>query len=202
MIIVNSKNITGVQYHRFQRSVDQKGCRLITYAWPTILNSGHKEIFEMIYTKRFISPCEVAGLYSIPGQKFILRCVQGFINLFLIDLRRDSETFFKKENLELRADLYSGVLVPEDVVWGVLQREENSILQIQTTYPIDFTQVEMINPMDEQLDISFDGMEFSINNGSNREMKTVQDFLDLQENKADDLTDDMQGNETDGMQEN
>lgn len=195
MIMVASKNIVGVQYHKFQRSGDLKGYRLITFAWPTILNSGHKEVFEMIYTKKFLSPCELAGLYFIPGQKIILRCMQGFIKLFLIDLRRASKSFFEKEVVDLRANLHLGVLIPEYVVWGVMQREENSVLQIQTTYPIDFDQVEIINPVDDQLGFSFDRMEFAVNNGLNREMKTVQDFLSVQESKVDNLTDDIE-NET------
>ncbi|WOL38948.1 dTDP-4-dehydrorhamnose 3,5-epimerase family protein [Pyramidobacter sp. YE332] len=197
MLIIKSKKIAGVKYQKLNLSVDHKGIRVITYNWLDLFQAGEEDIFEMIYTKRCTSsPCVVEGLYSIPQQKILLRCFQGCMNLFLADLRNNSETFLKTERLKLRSswsmdsNLYQGGLIPEGVVWGVEQAEPNSILLIQTSRPVDFAQVQMINPLDEQLGTLFDGIEFSVIDAFSREMKTVQEFLDLraQDNRVDELT--------------
>ena len=174
MLITDSKKIIGVQYVNLQKSSDIKGTRLITYYWTTLLNHGHQNIFEAIYTKSIATNYELDGLYFYPNQKFLFRCVQGAIKLLVSDLREERKTFTKYEIIDLYADSYRRVVIPENIAWGVIGIENDSILGIQTTYSIDFSKMILVDPMDELLKLPLGNIEFAIKSGQNRILEKVR----------------------------
>jgi len=70
-----------------------------------------------------------------------VRCVKGRIFVVIIDLRKESNTFLDRIELELNSTLYNMLYIPEGMGMGIQTLEDNSELFYQMTqvYAPDFS---------------------------------------------------------------
>lgn len=184
MNIKLSKKVNGIRYVERKLQVDLKDSRLITYSWPQFLSANIPDIFSDIYRIR-LNSMEFQGFFYFKEQTFLLRCIQGNVKAFALDLRKHESTCLNCEGVELSEQDGMQLYIPSGIAWGALALDKDTILQIQSDFSINEDALEYIDPADKSIDIPFGNASFSIaQHGKKcRDVEEILAFDDKDENE-------------------
>lgn len=132
---------------------------------------------NLAYTKK---KATIRGLHmqlAPYGETKLIRCTKGAIYDVIVDLRKDSETFKQWFGVELRADSFRMLYIPEGFAHGYLTLENNT----DTTYHV----TQFYNGGYE-IGVRWDDSAFNIQWPINPEIISDKDknFADFSEDKA------------------
>ena len=85
----------------------------------------------------------------------LVRCLQGCVADFIVDLRSDSETFGEFLTVELSGDLRNAIYIPEGFAHGFQTLKSNSELQYFHSTPYAPSSEGGVNPLDPALGIDW-----------------------------------------------
>ena len=142
-----------VKIYKLKSRTDNRG--MMTYVYEEGIEgfeSKETRIYDMPKTGTFF------GIHyreeNEPMKKFVT-VVKGRGMDYLIDLRKDSETYLKWESLELTADNALAVLIPEGIGHAFISLEDNTM----QAFTIDKTGVDghskQLNYAEEKIGLKF-----------------------------------------------
>lgn len=126
----------------------------LLYSYHNVKETGIKTIFSHYYSVKLQSLHILRGFFiqDIPlATEQMLRCVEGSCQIFLLDLRQDSESFGKMNSFSFSEKDHIFLRVPPGVAHAYLSLAENTELFGMAEHTLSLLCTSLVNPFDERL---------------------------------------------------
>lgn len=163
MIVEKIRSINGACFIRQEIDRDVNNGRMTVYSLPAAVAQGIPARFKYIYKLEYAVVNQLDGMMVVPNNDIALMLHSGKVQVYLIDLRKDSGTYLNQIDLPVsRSVNFQQVYVPYNVAWGVINLEESSSLHIASGNPLSRDDLYIVDPFDSDMNLQITLSDFSV----------------------------------------
>lgn len=164
MIVKKIKSINGVCFIQKEINRDVQNGRRIIYSLPASIARGIPTLFRYIYGLKYTIVNQLDGMRVAVDNDIYLALNIGKVQVYLIDLRKDSDTYLKQINLTLSHNThFQQIYIPHNVAWGIVNLNETSNLHITSSNPLSRDDnMYIVDPFDLDMNLKITMGELSV----------------------------------------
>ena len=163
MIVKKIKSINGVCFIKNEINRDVQNGRRIIYSLPYSIARGIPTLFRYIYGLKYTIVNQLDGMLVAADNDINLVLNIGEVQVYLIDLRKDSNTYLGQINLPLSHNThFQQIFIPHNVAWGIVNLDEMSNLHITSNNPLSRDTIYIVDPFDLDMNLEITMDELSV----------------------------------------
>lgn len=128
--------IRGAKIIDLEKKVDERGFFARAFCRKEFKEYGLESSIKQCNLSQNITRGTIRGMHyqeNPHGEEKIVRCIQGSLYDVIVDLRRESPTYLKWFGVELSADNFRMLYVPEGVAHGFQTIENDTVILYMVT---------------------------------------------------------------------